>query len=188
MKNAGLFLLLVLSVHVHAQGVFSNNTNAAIEKVIQDYPNQFRNIKGQPLMENSQIVNYESNIRIPGALSCMVTKYNLSKTAAMTWKAELLEVQSFQEAKARYKELYGQIRNSIVRIEGEKPYILNGQYEIPSEQKRFHSVVFNMLPSVGEMQKLKVELSLTQQSGMWKIALVIYDQDRKGYDQAMADN
>jgi hypothetical protein len=188
MKNIGLFFLLFISLHSNSQGVFTNNTNAAIERVIQDYPNQFRNIKGQPVLENSQFTNYESSVRIPGALSCLVTKYNFSRKEAMCWKADLLETSGFQDAKTKYKELYNQIRNSIVRIEGEKPYILNGQYESPVEGKRFHSVTFNMLPSMGEMQKLKVELSLTQQAGVWKIGLIIYDQDRKSYDQAIADN
>ena len=95
----------------------------------------------------------------------------------MYWKAELYESASFSEAKDKYQDLFGQIRNTIIKIEGEKPYILNGQYQIPAEQKRSHSVVFNMLPSVGGMQHVKVELLLVREGTSWKINLVIYDQD-----------
>jgi hypothetical protein len=186
MKTAGLVLLLLLSLQLSAQSVFTNNTNSAIEKVIRDYPYQFKNIRGSLLLENRQTSNYQSIIQIPGALSCVISRSNLSDKEAMCWKAELFESDNFQEAKSRYKELYSQIRNSIVKIEGEKPYILNGQYEAPNEGKRFHSVVFSMLPAVGEMQKLKVELLLTQRGQLWKIGLVIYDQDRKNYEHALA--
>lgn len=172
MKNASFLLLLLLSLRVTAQGVFTNQTNSAIEKVIRDYPNQFRNIKGSVLLENGESINYQSNIQIPGAISCVVARYQSS----LYWKAELFESADFHDAKARYSALFGQIRNTIIKIEGEKPYILNGQYEIPVEQKRFHSVVFNMLPAVGGMQKVKVELSLVRQVNTWKINLVIYDQ------------
>ena len=187
MKNASFLVLLLLCLEASSQGVFANQTNAAIEKVIRDYPNQFRNIKGSMLVESPESINYQSHIQIPGAISCIVTHYSASSKEALCWKAELFESASFQEAKSRYQELFSQIKNTIIKIEGEKPYILNGQYEIPAEQKRFHSVVFNMLPSVGGLQKMKVELSLVRQANAWKVNLQIYDQDAHGLDLVSGD-
>lgn len=185
MKNVSLLILLLVCLEVSAQGVFTNQTNSAIEKVIQDYPNQFRNITGALLAEKQQTADYQSNIQIPGAISCQIIKYSSSKSA-LYWRAELMQTSNFDQARMLYKDIYNQVRNSIIKIEGEKPYILNGQYDIPDERKRFHSVVFSMLPSVGEMQKLKVELSLVQQSAAWKVIIVVHDQDTKG--QVLADN
>ena len=175
MKTAGFLILLLLCLDVSAQSVFTNQTNSAIEKVLRDFPNQFRNIKGNIVLQNQETINYQSHIQIPGAISCVVTSFHSNKQA-LCWKAELFETAHFQEAKDKYKDLYTQIRNTIIKIEGEKPYILNGQYEIPGEQKRLHSVVFNMLPAVGGMQKVKVELSMVRQGSSWKIGLLIYDQ------------
>lgn len=187
MKNASFLLLLLLCLEASSQGVFSNQTNDAIEKVIRDYPNRFRNIKGTLLAENQESINYQSHIQIPGAISCMVTKSNTSTREAMCWKAELFESADFQTARDKYQHLYGQIRNTIIKIDGEKPYILNGQYEIPAEQKRFHAVVFNMLPAVGGMQKVKVELSLVRQGSSWKVNLMVYDQATNGQELASGD-
>lgn len=170
-----------------AQGVFANQTNSAIEKVIQDYPNQFKNITGALVLEKQQTADYQSSIQIPGALSCQVIKYN-SGRKEIYWRAELLETRKFEEAKRLYKDIYNQIRNSIVKIEGEKPYILNGQYDIPDERKGFHSVVFSMLPSVGEMQKLKVELSLVRHATDWKVVIVVHDQNTLQHSMAMEIN
>jgi hypothetical protein len=175
MKNVILLFLMFVCLKGSAQGVFANQTNSAIEKVIQDYPNQFKNITGPLLLEKQQTAGYQSNIQIPGAVSCQVVKYNAGRKETY-WCAELLQTGSFTEARNLYKEVYSQIRNSIIKIEGEKPYILNGQYHIPDEHKRFHSVVFSMLPAVGEMQKLKVELSLVQHDATWKVAIVVHDQ------------
>ena len=185
MKNVSLLILLFVCLKVSAQGVFTNQTNSAIEKVIQDYPNQFRNITGAMLVEKQQTIDYQSNIQIPGAISCQVIKYS-SARPTLYWRAELMQTGSFDEARSLYKDIYNQVRNSIIKIEGEKPYILNGQYDIPDERKRFHSVVFSMLPSVGELQKVKVELSLVQQSAKWKVVIAVHDQDTKGH--ALADN
>jgi hypothetical protein len=176
MKTAGLILLLLICLKTSAQGVFTNNTNQAIEKVIRDYPNQFRNIQGSLLADGQQGINYQSNIQIPGALSCVISKSNFSNGDAICWKADLFESTDFRVMKDKYTALYNQIRNSIIKIEGEKPYILNGQYEIPDQRRRAQSVIFNMLPSVGEMQKLKVELSLYQQGATWRVRILIYDQ------------
>jgi hypothetical protein len=187
MKTTGLFiLLLLLHLYAPAQGVFTNNTNTAIEQVIQDIPNQLKNIRGEVLTEGQQTTDYESQVKIPGARSCVITRFSVAKKEAHCWKATLFESASFQEARGTYKELYSQIKNSIIRIQGEKPYILNGQYEMPQESKRYHSTVFVMLPSVGQMQKVKVELSLQQFSSGWKVSLLIYDQDRSNYEQLLA--
>jgi hypothetical protein len=187
MKNVSLLILLFVCLEVSAQGVFTNQTNTAIEKVIQDYPNQFRNITGALLVEKQQTADYQSYIQIPGAVSCQVIHYNSSKKE-LCWRAELLQTGNFSEAKTLYKDIYNQIRNSIVKIEGEKPYILNGQYETPDERKRMHSVVFSMLPSVGGMQKLKVELSLLQQATVWKVVIVVHDQDSTEHERTLAGN
>lgn len=175
MKNAVLFLLLFVCLKTTAQGVFNNHTNQAIEKVIRDYPNQFRNIQGSLLTEGQQGINYQSYIQIPGALSCVVGKPSYNKNAAY-WKADLYESSDFMEMKEKYTGLYNQIRNSIIKIEGEKPYILNGQYEIPDQRKRAQYVVFNMLPSVGEMQHVKVQLLLSQQGSLWRVSILVYDE------------
>lgn len=184
MKNVSLLILMLVCLNGSAQGVFTNQTNSAIEKVIQDYPNQFRNITGALVLEKQRTADYQSSIQIPGAVSCQVIKYN-SGRKEICWRAELLQTGRFEDAKRLYKDIYNQIRNSIVKIAGEKPYILNGQYDVPDERKRFHSVVFSMLPSVGEMQKLKVELSLVQHAAGWKVIIVVHDQDSVQHAVAM---
>lgn len=175
---------MLVCLNGSAQGVFTNQTNLAIEKVIQDYPNQFKNITGALLLEKQQTADYQSSIQIPGAVSCQVIKYNAGRKESY-WRAELLQTGRFDDAKKLYKDIYNQIRNSIVKIEGEKPYILNGQYDVPDERKGFHSVVFNMLPSVGQMQKLKVELSLVQHAAEWRVVIVVHDQDNLQHTVAL---
>jgi hypothetical protein len=182
MKTAiPLSFLVFVSLDLPAQGVFSNETNIALERVIQDYPNRFNNIKGAVLLEDGKATNYESSIKIPGSLSCMVTLFN-GQRQTVSWKAELLDSGNFSEARDKYKEFYNQIKNTIIKIQGEKPYILNGQYESPDLNKRFHSIIFSLLPSSGSLQKVKVELSLYYQASFWKIQIAIYDFEEMDYN------
>lgn len=116
-----------------------------------------------------------TNSVIEKAVAGIVSKRESSKKEETRWKADVLETSSFEAAVSKYKELYNQIGNSIVRIEGQKPYILNGQYEAPSESKRNHSIIFSMLPSIGQMQNVKVELLLIQQASAWRVSLAVYE-------------
>ena len=85
MKGASLTItLLAIVVTSFAQGVFSNKTNTALEKVIQDYPNRFKNIKGEVIVESPQTTEYRSTVQIPGSTSCTVTRYNSKKKMMCT--------------------------------------------------------------------------------------------------------
>jgi hypothetical protein len=173
-----ILLLLMTTSGTYSQGVFNNTTNTALQKVIEDYPNKFINIKGELLAENIQTVDFHSKVQIPG-IPCVLTQYSSTKKAIYSWRADLLEEEEFEEAKKRYKELYNQIRNTIVKIEGEKPFILNGAYQAPTEDRKFNVVTFQLLPSGGDMEKLKIELSMNHTVTAWKITLTVYEREYK---------
>jgi hypothetical protein len=180
MKRTSLtIVLLAIAAICFAQGVFSNKTSSALEKVIQDYPNRFKNIKGSVIVENPQTTEYSSTIQIPGSNSCIVTRYNSSKVEAYSWSCVVFENEEFTQVKSRFKELFGEIKNSIVKMGGGKPFILTGQYADPDEAKKFTTVMFELLPSAGDMKNLKVDLSLQYVLTGWKISLSVYDRETK---------
>lgn len=173
-----ILLVLMISVATYSQGVFNNTTNSALQKVIEDYPNKFSNIKGDLLAENIQTIDFSSKVQIPG-IPCVLTQYSSTTKAIYSWRADVLEEEEFEEAKKRYKELYNQIRNTIIKIQGEKPFILNGAYQPPTEDRKFNVINFQLLPSGGEMEKLQVELSMSSTITAWKITLTVYEREFK---------
>ena|ERR1022692_2717651 len=184
MKNiAASSILLFISATSLAQGAFSNNTSAGLEKVIQDWPNRFMNIKGDVIVQNPQTTEYKCNVQLPGASSCIVTRYNATSNDVYSWGCALMRTEDFNAAKNKFREIYSQIKNSIIKIQGQKPFILNGQYEAPSEEKKFTTVIFDLLPAVGEMKKVKVDLSLQYEITGWKVSLSVYDRDRNDDEQ-----
>lgn len=179
MKSA-IFCTLILcySFSGQAQGVFSNQTNEALQKVISDYPNRFGNIRGEMIAEHPQTIEYRSNVAVPGSLNCIVTKYNAVKKEIFSWKCLMYETDEFVQARNKFKELYNQLKNTIVKIDGEKPFILTGKYETPLETKKFTTIIFELLPASSEMQHLKIELSLQHYITDWQITLNVYDKQR----------
>jgi uncharacterized protein involved in tolerance to divalent cations len=177
MKSLTLAFMIALPVYISGQGVFTNQTSTALQQVIGDYPNHFRNIQGDLLSSEPQSTDYTSKVLIPGALNAVVTRYNTAVDKDIySWKCLLTESEDFDVISKKYKELYNQIKNSIIKIDGQKPFILNGTYETPTEDKKFATSEFYLLPSTGAMRKLKVELTLEYYVTEWKMALAVYDQ------------
>jgi len=173
-KVTPLLLALLISLNADAQGVFSNNTNAALKTVIEDYPNHFNNIKGDRISVYEPAVNYKSKVIIPGSVNCVLTQYKTNE--AYSWSCELFSSNDFQKAKTRFSDLYKEIHNTIIKLDGHKPSILNGQYEAPAKDKKQTIIYFHFLPSTGIIQKLHVEMQLQSDSGVWKIVLQVYEE------------
>ena len=180
MRNTILTLAMVLlTATLSAQGVFSNNTQSILEKVIRDYPNHFYNIKGELIGQALQATRYKSTIQIPGASAAIITLYSASHNESSGWSCTILETGDFKQARKKFAEIYSQLSNSIITISGQKTFILSGQYEEPAEEKKSVRVLFSLLPGVGDMKKLKVDLSLREEDKGWTIFLTVEDREPK---------
>jgi hypothetical protein len=169
---------VMLYASLSAQGVFSNKTQDILEKVIQDYPNRFYDIKGELVRQTRQATEYKSTIQLPGFSSGIITRYNVSPKEDYSWSCGLTEPGGFEQAKNKFRNIYDQIKNSIITSGDQKTFILTtGQYEDPVKERKFTRIVFSLLPGVGEEKKLKVELSLREEGKGWKIMLSVYDHD-----------
>jgi hypothetical protein len=177
MKGLTLILLLSVPFFAHAQGVFTNQTHQTLQKVINDYPNQFRNIKGRLIEQNPQTTDFASKVQIPGSVNTVITKYSSSEDKEIySWKCIMLESDDFEEVSTKYKALYNEIKNSIIKIDGNKPFILNGTYEDPTQEKRYIATAFTLVPASGELKKLKIDLTLEYLVTEWKVSIVVYDK------------
>jgi len=180
MKNTlTLLLILFFGAHCLAQGVFRNQTNNTLEKVVQDYPSQFKNIRGELLSSGQGSAEYKSTITIPGAVSTTIIQSAAAHKQEVCWQSVVYSVNEFNLARNRFEELFNQIKNTIIKPEGEKAVIVNGMYIDPSEDKTYTTIQFDLLPASGAMQKLNIDLALKNTNGQWKIVLSVYDKDRK---------
>ncbi|HEV3223113.1 MAG TPA: hypothetical protein VGZ90_09550 [Puia sp.] len=161
------------------EDVFSNKTNVALEKVIRDYPNRFHNIRGDMISQHAQMSEYKSTISVPGASYCSILKYTVANNDVYNWNCTTFNSTNFMQARARFKEIYEQIENTIIKIEGQKPFILNAQYRTPTELHNFNSINFELLPVVEEMRNVKIDLSLEKESNIWKVKLSVYEGERR---------
>ena len=174
-----LALLLNAAWLFSQDDVFSNKTNLALEKVIRDYPNRFHNIKGDMISQHAQVVEYKSTISVPGASYCSIWKYTVANNEVYNWNCTTFNSPNFMQARAKFKEIYDQIENTIIKVDGQKPFIINAQYRTPTELHTMNSISFELLPAVNEMKNLKIDLTLEKELNIWKVKLSVYEGERK---------
>jgi hypothetical protein len=180
MKNISLLLvILFIKSTCIAQGVFSNQTNYTLEKVVQDYPSQFKNIKGELLSSGQGSSAYKSTIAVPGAVSTTITQTAAGQKQMLSWETVLYKGKEFTTAKIRFEELFSQIKNTIIKPQGEKAAIVNGMFINPAEDKTFTTIQFDLMPASGFTQKVNIDLMLKNTGSQWEIVLSVYDKERK---------
>ncbi|MBY0534786.1 MAG: hypothetical protein K2P88_02965 [Chitinophagaceae bacterium] len=173
MRNLSILAMCLLVMSTHAQSVFTNQTNAALQKVIADYPNRFKNIIGTATGNSSQ--EYNSTIRVQGGGPAYVQLKSANNGGAYSWRSELYQNESFVECSQQLKQVFQHIKNTIIRIEGYPPFILSGVYDSPSSDKVNFMLPFQLLPNTNGFQQLKVDLLMEHSSGVWKLWLRVYD-------------
>lgn len=151
-----------------------NGVTNDVKKVIEDYPNHFANIKGEMISQTMQTTDYACTFKANGAEETTITQYSSNKEM-YSWQALMLTTENFDKAKQKFKAIFNQLNNASVKT-GDINYKLKGDYEQPSDKKKFSSVIL----SAGPGDKLKVEISLQAYESMeWKVKIIIYDRERE---------
>ena len=158
-----------------AQTTFTNTTSIAIERVIRDYQNHFKNIRGEQLSQNDVATGYKSIINVPGTNNCSITIYNDGHADACSWQAIVIETTDFAAARIKYKEVFDQVKNTIVKVDGQRPVIINGKFDVPTEDKKGNNILFELVPVDPEFQKLQVGLYIQKTSQKWTVVLKVHD-------------
>jgi hypothetical protein len=145
-----------------------------IRKVLEDYPNRFSNLTGELIIQHAQSSDYSCNFIVRGAEESSITLYSSVDNNVCSWQAVMLTTGSFEKARQKYKSLFNQLNNL-----GFSSAHLKGQYEIPTEEMRFWSVVFSVEKGDDSLKKLKVEISMRYELMEWKVRVLVYDKERE---------
>ena len=153
-----------------------NSLQTDIAKVISDYPNSFRNISGEQLLENPQTTEFESRIELKDA-KCKVIRYSSTTKEIFSWEAEMLKTDDFEEASKKFRSVFNSLQHLSVNISGVSA-IFTGEFVKPSESIKFTMIVFNATDKNQELKNLKIALVLETEMLEWVIKIQVYEKER----------
>ena len=169
-----IFFFSFIITNAQIRFTSANTIAADVRKVIDDYPNHFDNILGEPIIQNPQSTDYQCNFKVSGAEETVITRYSGKRNTVSSWQALMLTTESFDEAKKKFRLLFSQLNNLTIKSKQ-----LHGIYESPLEEKKFAGVLFSFSPADESIKKLKVELAIEAEGMDWKVKVLVYDRDRE---------
>jgi hypothetical protein len=150
-----------------------------LEKVINDYPNQFALIKGVQNPGDPSVIEYSSKIEMKGAVETKILGYRAHKKINWLWEAKLLVTDEVAEMQKQYKAYYNDIAGKAFFSKGNNNSINpTGPYSAPSDELRLWSNQFRINDVTGEFSRLVIDLVAEFQNFEWVIFLRVYDKEK----------
>ena len=181
-----LFTSFFIAITSNAQiklPTLTNTIQPQLEKIVKDYFNHFANIRGEETGENPQTIDYSSSVKLNGSEECSITKYSSAKNEVWSWQAVMLTTEDFETAKKKFKSLYSQVNNLSVHFENQDACSFKGDFENPTEAKKFTSVIFSAPENNKIIGPLKIELTMEYKMVEWEVRIMVYGKEREDNEQ-----
>lgn len=173
------FLIILCVFSLSAQVIpIKNALQTDIAKVISDYPNGFKNISGEQIIDNPQSVEFECRSSVKDAVGCRVIKYSSNIKDIYSWEAEMLKTDDFEVVSKKFRSLYNSLQHLSVNINGINA-VFNAEFVKPAASIKFTSIVFDAGDKTPELKKLKMVLLLENEMLDWVIRIQVYEKERE---------
>ena len=175
--------LIFFTISLSAQVVpVKNALQNDIAKVLSDYPNGFKNISGEQIMDNPQSIEFESKVTVNEASRCRVIRYSSNTNDVFSWEAEMLKTDDFDEAAKKFRAIYNSLQHLSVNIDGTS-IVFKADYIKPTASISFTTIVFDAGEKAQGLNKLKISLSMESEMMDWVIKIQVYEKEREDTDK-----
>jgi hypothetical protein len=145
----------------------------AIGTVLRDFPNNLRNITGDLILAQGEIDNYASTVLLPGAESCIVTRYHSVVDSTASWQAKMFSSDDFAKAAHAYHELYRQLKTCFLLLPDSSIIYLRGVWQPAKEEVSFTTSTLQLATGDIRYKEVKVELELVYLLADWTVNINI---------------
>ena len=178
MKTLLLGVAMLICYNISSQPKFKGNKEAsilpALNTVVQDYFKNFEDAKGDLISESTGTVTFESHTRIPGALSCIISKYALPAT--YSWEAVMYDAEDFENAAKRYQQLFKELNNSKFAPNGFEKFTLKGSFDVPDESRGFAASTMKLEAPRKPWDNFTIELGIEYQFPNWIVKISMFEK------------
>jgi hypothetical protein len=173
------FIFILFDFSLPAQVIpIKNALQTDLVKVISDYPNGYKNIIGEQIIENPQSIEFECLIKVKDAIKCKLIKYSSSVKEIYSWEAEMMKTDDFETASKKFRAIYNSLQHLTVKINGSTA-VFQGDYIKPSEAIKFTTIVLDPGDKAPELRNLKLALVLETDMLDWVIKIQAYEKERE---------
>jgi hypothetical protein len=156
----------------------ASNIRADVQKVVADFPYQFKSIRGEVIDKGPQSIEYASLLQVGDLKQCSIMQYSSGTKYIYSWQAMMLVTEDFETAAKKYKSIYQQLRGANVYYVKDQ-YTLKGDYDVAEESTGFATSTLALANPPVPLQKLRIDIDLQFEFPEWKVSLVVYEKERE---------
>ena len=154
----------------------------AIDSVLQDFPQNLRNIAGDTLLQEGEVDRFASKVKLPGALTCIISRYHSNIDTTPSWQAKMYEDEDYSKAADQYHRLFRLLKKCYVQLSDGSIARLEGEWEAPREDVAFASSSFHIDSPVWRYRKVKVDIELVYRLSDWVVNINIMSKEEDDKD------
>jgi hypothetical protein len=155
-----------------------NSIKGDIQKVVADFPYQFRGIRGEVIDRNPQSIEYASTLKVGDLDQCSIIQYSSGAKSIYSWQALMLVTEDFEAAAKKYKSLFHQLKGANVYYIKDQ-YTLKGDYDAADESRGFATSTLTLADPPTPLKKLRIDVDLQFEFPEWKVSLSVYEKERE---------
>lgn len=135
--NLLLVVVNVLPAQFYKTALPSPQFNNALQKIVVDFRYNFKNIKGQTVLNQGELDLYQSTVELPGANNCVIYGSHSVEDTTASWQGVFYKGDNYKEAITAYKNVFRLLSKSKLKLIDVSTAGFTGTYEEPSEEVRF---------------------------------------------------
>lgn len=192
--KVSLLVLIFASGSLNAQIKAPSNAGFAdsLRYIIREFAGNYQGIQGRQLPVQQEGLVFLSKKCLPGALKCIIQRFQSKEDPTASWQAAFYEGASFTDASKIYKKLCSQIKGVSFTGVDKAAISLTGKTEQPDENLKFTVSSFFFKTKQVPYRYFSADVELLGNYEGWEVRLNIYSNKNAGKEnqeeEADSDN
>ena len=150
--------------------------NNALEKIIVDFRYNFKNIKGETVINQGEYDTYSSTVILPGANNCIIYGSHSVEDTSASWQGVFYKGDDYKQAIAAYKNVYRLISKSKLKLIDVSSVGFTGVYEEPIDDVRFTVSSLRLDVLHPQYKRFLAEVELITNYEGWQVNVNFYNR------------
>lgn len=177
MQIRSLFVLVLMVCVSSSFGQFyksilpSPEFTDALEKIVLDFRQDYKNIQGAHLESQGEMETFESMVKLPGLSDCKILRFHSLQDTTATWQGVVYNGEDYKEAVKAYQNTFRLVKKSQVRWIDRSTIGFEGNLEAPRDDVRFTTSTLVLSLADNRYQNFQAEIELLNTYDGWQVQL-----------------
>jgi len=151
----------------------SNPFADSLTKAVTDFKYDYKHIEGPILPAQTQpdLRVYASSVTLPGALHCVIYRFNSRVDTTASWQAIMYEGDDYDEALKEYKSLFRLVKRTSVKWIDKSYLSFVGDLELPKDNIQFAVSSLHLEAMDDQYARFVADVELTNAGGGYEVHL-----------------